>query len=176
MICLFLSMLVLINLGRDSEEEEVMEIRIPPCSDGQRILYLSRVAEMFYVTMTGQHDEYEVRRRFRGGEIPSDAVNETLYQLQLLTQALMDGHQVAAEMMELANMDDVSERQIHGAICRLKDTYIDTARGSLNEIGNWLYTKHREYLRGVGWNLTEIEEQLGLANPEPHEEPHFEID
>ena len=35
---------------------------------------------------------YEVRRRFRGGEIPSDAVNETLYQLQLLTQALMDGH------------------------------------------------------------------------------------
>ena len=57
---------------------------------------------------------------------------------------------MAAEMMELANMDDVSERQIHGAICRLKDTYIDTARGSLNEIGNWLYTKHREYLRGVG--------------------------
>ena len=58
MICLFLCMLVLINLGRDSEEEEVMEIRIPPGSDGQRIWYLSRVAEMFYVTMTGQHDEY----------------------------------------------------------------------------------------------------------------------
>eukprot|EP00434_Breviolum_minutum_P029143 symbB.v1.2.025779.t1/scaffold2336.1/size96545/4 len=158
-------------------EEEVVEVRIPPCSDDQRIWYLSRVAEMFYVTMTGQHDEHEVRRRLRGGEIPSDAVHETLYQLQLLTQALMDGHyQVAAEMMELANMDDVNERQIHGAIRRLKDTYLDTARGSFTDIGNWLYTKHGEYLRDVGRNLTEIDEQLGIANPEPDEEPHFEID
>ena len=78
--------------------------------------------------------------------------------------------------MELANMDDVNERQIQTAIRRLKDTYIDAARGSFNDIGNWLYTKHGEYLRGVGRNLTEIEDRLGIANPEPDAEPHFEID
>ena len=154
------------------EEGGANEIRVPPCSDDQRILYLSRVAEMFYVTMTGQHDEHEVRRRFRGGEIPSDAVHETLYQLQLLTQALMDGHyQVAAEMMELANMDDVNERQIQTVIRRLKDIYIDTARGSFSDIGYWLYTKHGEYLRSVGRNMDEIEDRLGIVRPEPAAEP-----
>ena len=127
---------------------------------------------MFYVTMTGQHDEHEVRRRFRGGEIPSDAVHETLYQLQMLTQALMDGHyQVAAEMMELANMDDVNERQIQTVIRRLKDTYIDT-RGSFNDIGYCLCAKHGEYLRSVGRNLDEIEDRLGVVRPEPDAELH----
>ena len=132
---------------------------------------------MFYVTMTGQHDEHEVRKRFRGGEIPSDAVHETLYQLQLLTQALMDGHyQVAAEMMELANMDDVSERQIHGAIRRLKDTYIDTVRGSFTDIGIG-FTQSLENIYEMSDEiLPKLKNSLGIANPEPDEEPHFEID
>ncbi len=149
MFCLSVFALVWMNPGRGGgsgspqpEEEvaagdEVAEdiIPIPPCSDDQRILYLSRVADMFYVTITGQHDEHEVRRRFRGGEIPSDAVHETLFQLQLLTRALMDGYyQVAAEMMELARMDDVSEHQIRSAIRRLKETYAGTVRGSFNDI------------------------------------------
>lgn len=185
MICLSLLMLVWMNPGRrlrdsdspqpEEEEDEAFEVQVPPGSDEQRMVYLARVAEMFYVTMTGQHDEYEVRRRFRGGEIPSDAVHETLYQLQLLTQALMDGHyQVAAEMMELANMDDVSERQILTVIRRLKDTYIDTARGSFNDIGNWLYTKHGGYLRSVGRDLSELEDRLGIVHAEPDAEEFFD--
>ena len=160
-----------------SDEAVEGAIPIPPYSGDQRVIYLSRVAEMFYVTMTGQHDEHEVRRRFRGGEIPSDAVRETVYQLQLLTQALIDGHyQVAAEMLELVNMDDVSEHQIRTTIQRQKDTYPDTTRGSFNDIGYWLYTKHGNYLRSVGRDLVEIEDRLGIAHPEPDAEDELDPD
>ena len=39
-----------------------------------------------------------------------------------------------------------------------------------------LSTKHEEYLRGVGRNLTGIEERLEIEHPEPDSEPHLEID
>ena len=189
--CLSVFALVWMNPGRIGDsgspqpEEEVAAgeeriedtIPIPPCSDDQRITYLTQVAEMFYVTITGQHDEFEVRRRFRGGEISTEAVHETLFQLQLLTRALMDGYyQVAAEMMELSRIDDVTEHQVLSAIRRLKDTYVGIVRSPFNEIGHWLYTKHEEYLRSVGRNLTVIEEILGVESREPDAEPHLDID
>ena len=152
----------------ESEEVLIPQINIPPGSDHQRMIYLARVAEMFYITVMTQH--YDVYPRFRG-EIPSDGLHETLFQLQLVTQALIDGYYYeAAEMLEMANSDSTDLVQIRAVIQRLKDVYPDTARGSLQDIGYWFYTKHCDYLRSVGRDLGDIERGLGIVPPEPEAE------
>ena len=83
----------------------------------------------------------------------------------------MDGYYYeAAEMLEMANSDITDVVEILSVIQRLKDVYQDTARGLLQDIGYWLYTKHSEYLRSVGQDLGDIESGLGIEPPEPDAE------
>ena len=72
------------------------------------------------MSMMAQHYEHDVHRRFRG-DLPPDALHETLFELQLVTQALMDGHYYeAAEMLGLANSDSAEMGQIRAVIRNLK--------------------------------------------------------
>ena len=96
------------------------------------------------------------------------ACHESLFDLQLLTRALLEGSYFpAARVLETAlsaeGFDDLAVIRL--AIQQLKALFPALHRGPYLEVAQWLFTEHGLYLRDKSRDLSTIQRRFHLQLP-----------
>ncbi len=143
-------------------------ISIPPATRSQSLIYLAHIAKIFYCllleSIKNRPDDLP-RAQFDGF---SEAFHQSLFDLEILTQALLDGQYVPAARVLV--MTDKATTQADNDLLKfaLKDIhtlYSHIEKVSCSATTQWLFNEHGPYLRAENFDLSHVQTYFGLQFP-----------
>ena len=170
--------------------EEVARPHLPvPGLRDQLIRCLAMAGEMWATICEGSHYERGAVLRWRGPEAAesarrADKDGTTLFQLELITKALVDGKlEPAQDCLLLAGNDEQDPMILVRGKYELRNIYPECRQRGFQEHGKYLYGIHGDYVADRGYNNEVIRASLGIPEPDGDEidvgsevEPEPQID
>ena len=135
-------------------------ISIPPATRSQPLIYLAHIAKIFYCLLLesiknqpddlpcAQYDDF------------SEAFHQSLFDLQILTQALLDGQYVPAARVLVMTEKATTQAENDLLKFALKDIhtlYSHFEKASCFATAQWLFNEHGPYLRAENFDLTHVQ-------------------
>ena len=143
-------------------------ISIPPATRSQSLIYLAHIAKIFYCllgeAMKKQPDDLP---RPQLDEF-SEAFHQSLFDLQVLTQALLDGQYVPAArvlVMTAQASSPADNDLLRFALKNIHTLYQHIPKGTCFATAQWLFNEHGPYLRAMDFDLSHIQAFFGLQFP-----------
>ena len=138
---------------------------LPACTPQRHHEYVEKTADLFYHLILNYHQERSICENNGATWQQDDLLHETVYQTQLLTMALYDGHYRTPALVIETIQNFQRGAVIRLAIKNLKDLYPWMSKDSLTQIFIWLFYRHGPTLRQQGFSLTFIEHRLHTRLP-----------
>lgn len=136
--------------------------------------------EMWATICEGSQYERGAVPRWRGREAAesarrADRDGTTLFQLKLITRALVDGKlEPAQDCLLLAGSDEQDPMILVRGIDDLRNINPECTQRGFQEHGKYLYEIHSSYVEDRGYNMQLIRTSLNIPEPEEIPEPEPE--
>ena len=178
---------VLIEEDDEDPYGTIDEPRIPPEEEArprhlpvqglrdQLLRCLAMAGEMWATICEGSQYERGAVPRWRGREAAesarrADRDGTTLFQLELITKALVDGKlEPAQDCLLLAGSDEQDPMILVRGIDDLRNIYPECTQRGFQEHGKYLYEVHGDYVADRGYNMELIRASLGIPEPDGDE-------
>ena len=158
------------TMASNTEEmtQALSMISIPPAIRSQTMFYLAHIAKIFYCLLLdsfknqpddlprAQYDDF------------SEAFHQSLFDLQILTQALLDGQYVPAArvlVMTAKATTPAENALLKFALKDIHSLYSHFERAACFATAQWLFNEHGPYLRAENFDLTRIHNFFDLQFP-----------
>ena len=132
---------------------------------------LALTGEMFATIAEGSQYERGAHLRWQGREAAesarrADSDGTTLFQLELITRALVDGRlEPAQECLLLAGSEERNPMILLRGIDELRNAYPSCTQRGFQDHGRYLYEIHGDFISDRGYNLQLIRENLNIPEP-----------
>ena len=148
----------------DSELRQALtQIPIPAATRNQSIWYLAHIGKIFYClleeTMKNQPDDTPAAN----WEQMSEAFHKSLFDLEILTTAFLEGQYVPAARVVVMTRNASTPRF---ALAEIHLLYSHIEKKSCHDTVQWLFNEHGPYLRAEGFELSHLQHFFDLGFPE----------
>ncbi len=152
-----------------AELQQIMtQIPIPAATRNQSIWYLAHIGKIFYClleeTLKNQPDEHSTAVF---DDLP-EAFHKSLFDLKILTLALLEGQYVPAARVIVMTTNASSPRGndlLRTALRDIHELYSHIDKDSCHTIAQWLFNEHGPYLRAEGFELAHLQAFFDLNFP-----------
>ena len=154
----------------DSELRQALtQIPIPAATRNQSIWYLAHIGKIFYClleeTMKNQPDDTPAAN----WEQMSEAFHKSLFDLEILTTAFLEGQYVPAARVVVMTRNASTPRGndiLRFALAEIHLLYSHIEKKSCHDTVQWLFNEHGPYLRAEGFELSHLQHFFDLGFPE----------
>ena len=154
----------------DAELRQALtQIPIPAATRNQSIWYLAHIGKIFYClleeTMKNQHDDTPAA----DWEQLSEAFHKSLFDLEILTNAFLEGQYVPAARVVVMTRNATTPRGndiLRFALAEIHELYSHIEKKSCHDTVQWLFNEHGPYLRAEGFELSHLQNFFELVFPE----------
>ena len=149
--------------------QALTQIPLAPATRHQSILYLAHIGKIFYCLLVETMKNQPGDCSTADFDDLSEALHKSLFDLKILTHALLEGQFVpAARVLEMtATASTTRDNELlQFALKTLHETYPHIERDSCHSIAQWLFNEHGPYLQAEGFELGPTQEFFSLQLPE----------
>ena len=140
--------------------QALTQLPLPRATRHQSILYLAHIGKIFYCllveTLKNQPDDHS---QAVYSDL-SEAFHQSLFDLKILTHALLEGQFVpAARVLELAATASTPQENdiLLFALKNPHEMYPNIERDACHTLAQWLFNEHGPYLQAEDFNLGYIQ-------------------